>query len=139
MGVQEHCRKLLKFTWEGRLLQFIALDDGLSPAPRIYTKLLKPVFATLRKLGHSNVPYIDDSLLQSDTRETCVENLRDTVQLMDDLGLTVHPEKSVIVPTQCIEFVGFIINSVDMTVRLSPHKSLFFTVKTTNCNNQRFC
>ena len=46
------------------------------------------------------------------------------MQLMDDLGLTVHPEKSVIIPTQCIEFVGFIINSVDRTVRLSPHKAV---------------
>ena len=55
--------------------------------------------ATLKTLGHSNAPYIDDSLLQSDTRESCVENLRDTVLLMDDCGLTVHPEKSVIVPT----------------------------------------
>ena len=44
--------------------------------------------------------------------------------LMDDLGLTVHPENSVIVPTPCIEFVGFIIKSVDMTVRLSPHKAV---------------
>ena len=60
--------------------------------PRIYTKLLKPVFATLRKFGHGNVPYIDDSLLQTGARESCVENLRDTMLLMDDLGLTVHPE-----------------------------------------------
>ena len=70
------------------------------------------------------MPYIDDSLLQSDTRESYVENLGDTVLLIVDVRLTVHPEKSVIVPTQCIEFVGFIINLVDMIVRLSPHKAV---------------
>ena len=145
VGIQDHCRKLLKFTWEGRLLQFTALVNGLSAAPRIYTELLKPVFATLRKLGHSNVPYTDDSLLQNDTRENRVENFRDTVLLMDDLGLTVHPEKSVIVPTHCIEFVGFIINSVDMTFRLSPHKEVeikknfCFSLLKQQTNNQRVC
>ncbi|MCG8045740.1 MAG: hypothetical protein JAY75_18865 [Candidatus Thiodiazotropha taylori] len=124
VGIQRHCRKLLKFSWEGKLFQFTCLANGLSPAPRVYTKLLKPMFAMLRKLGHSNVPYIDDSLLQSDTKESCAENLKDTVLLMDDLGLTVHPDKSVIIPTQCIEFVGFLINSVDMTVRLTPRKAI---------------
>lgn len=109
----------MKFTWEGKLFQFTCLANGLSPAPRIYTKLLKPVFAMLRKLGHSNVPYIDNSLLQSDTPESCAANLKDTELLMDSLGLTVHLEKSVFIPTQCIEFVGFLINSF----RLTPHKA----------------
>ena len=38
------------------------------------------------------------------------------------MGFTVHKEKSVVVPTQQIIFVGFLICSVTMTVRLSPEK-----------------
>ena len=34
----------------------------------------------------------------------------------------VHPEKSVFVPSQEIEYLGFIINSVTMTVRLTTEK-----------------
>lgn len=123
VGIHPQSRKFLKFIWQAKLYQFTCLANGLSPAPRLYTKLLKPVFATLRKLGHSNVPYIDDSLLQSDTQDSCVQNVTDTVSLMDKLGLTVHPDKSVINPVQCIEFVGFVINSLDMTVRLTPRKA----------------
>ena len=44
--------------------------------------------------------------------------------LVDNLGLTTHPEKSVLIPFQCIEIVGFLINSADMTVRLCPRKAL---------------
>ena len=44
------------------------------------------------------------------------------MSLLDDLELTPHPEKSVTVPTQVIEFVGFILNSQEMTVRLPPRK-----------------
>ena len=45
-----------------------------------------------------------------------MQNILDTVSLMDGLGLTVHPEKSVVIPVQCIELKGFLIDSVTMTV-----------------------
>ena len=44
------------------------------------------------------------------------------MNLIDAVGLTVHPEKSVITPSHCIEFVGFLLNSIDMTVKLAPRK-----------------
>ena len=79
------------------------------------------MFSTLQKITHSDVPYTDDSLLQSDNYESCVHNVEDTVSLMDTL-MTIHPDKSVNVPIQCIEFVGFLISSVDLTVWLT-HKN----------------
>ena len=91
---------------------------------RIFSKLLKPMYSALRKLGHTNVAYIDDSFLQSDTYEECVQNVSDTLQLADDLGFTVHKKKSVVVPTQQTVFVGFLICSVTMTVRLPHDKCL---------------
>ena len=115
-------RKFLKFEWDGQLYEFTCLPNGLSTASRIFTKVLKPVFAALRKIGHSNVAYIDDSLLQSDSYEQCMVNIKDTMELIDSVGLTTHPEKSIIQPTQCIEFVGFLLNSVEMTVKLAPRK-----------------
>ena len=66
--------------------------------------------------------YTDDSLLKSDTFSECQDNILDTVKLVDDLGFTVHPEKSVLFPTQEIVFVGFLINSITMTVCLTPEK-----------------
>lgn len=47
VAIDMHSRKYLKFKWNGCLFQFTCLANGLSPAPRIYTKLLKPVFSTL--------------------------------------------------------------------------------------------
>ena len=112
----------LSFYWDGVYHTFTSLPNGLSTAPRVYTKIMKPVFSSLRKLGHSNVTYIDDSLLKSDDIPSCKDNILETVKLVDHLGFTVHPDKSVLDPTQEIVFVGFIINSVTMTVKLTPEK-----------------
>ena len=117
-------RKYLRFLWNGNCYEYTCLPNGLSSAPRVFTKMLKPVFSSLRKLGHSNTVYLDDSLLQSDTQSDCELNIKDTVKLVDDLGFTVHTKKSVVIPTQCIVFVGFVLNSVDMTIRLTDEKAL---------------
>ena len=45
------------------------------------------------------------------------------MSLVDSVGLTTHPDKSVVIPTQCIGFVGFILESRDMAVRLAPRKA----------------
>ena len=45
-------------------------------AMRVFTKLLKPVFATLREQGYESVIYVDDSLLQGDTYQECLDNIR---------------------------------------------------------------
>ena len=38
------------------------LPNGLASAPRIFTKIMKPIFASLRTMGFINASYIDDSL-----------------------------------------------------------------------------
>ena len=105
--IHQKDRKFLKFMWQGRLFQFTCLPNGLGTASKIFTKVLKPVFSALRKMGHSNVAYIDGSLLQSDTYIACTKNIQDTLNLVDSVSLTVHQEKSVVIPNQCIEFLGF--------------------------------
>lgn len=95
---------------------------GLTHSPRVFTKLLKPVFSDLRSKGHISSAYIDESCLQGSTYSKCKQNI--TVTLMDSLGLKLQPEKSVLEPTQQIIFLGFLLCSVTMTVRLPPERCL---------------
>ena len=60
-------KRFVRFCWDGKVFQYTCLPMGLASAPRIFTKLLKPVLATLRKLGHVIVGYIDDSLIVGHT------------------------------------------------------------------------
>ncbi|XP_053381919.1 uncharacterized protein LOC128549340 [Mercenaria mercenaria] len=120
--VHKDFRKYLRFTFHDKCFEFQVLPNGLSSSPRLFTKMLKAVFSTLRKMGHTNAIYIDDSFLQSDSQKECINNIRDTLTLVDDLGFTVHSGKSVVEPTQVIAFVGFLIDSVKMIVRPTPEK-----------------
>ena len=51
------------------------------------------------------------------------QNVIDTTVLLDKLGLVVHPEKSTLIPTQVLTILGFVINSVAMTIQLTREKA----------------
>ena len=44
------------------------------------------------------------------------------MEILRSLGFTVHTDKSKFIPTQCITYLGFILNSVQMTVTLTLEK-----------------
>ena len=64
-------RKYFWFMHNGKKYQFTCLVMGLTTAPRVFTKVLKPVFASLRASGHISTTYIDDSYLQGETYKAC--------------------------------------------------------------------
>ena len=108
--------------WKEAYYQYIALPNSFSPTVRVFTKVLTTPFKYLRSKRHLSIKYIDDSLLLGETFEICLNNIRDTVALLRVLGFTIHPEKSVLVPTQQILFLGFVIDSVKMTIILTEER-----------------
>ena len=69
--IHESHKKYLKFMWVGVPYKFDAMPNGYVDAMRIFTKLLKPVFSSLREDAYISVTYVDDSLLYGDTFEEC--------------------------------------------------------------------
>ena len=74
----------------------------------------------LRKFVASG--YIADFFTKDHTREDCFNNVMNIAELFDRLGFVVHQDKSVLVPTQEITILGFVINSRKMSVKLTPQK-----------------
>ena len=54
--------------------------------------------------------------------EDCWEATENCIKLFDSLGFTIHHKKSLFKPTQCIEYLGFIINPKAMKITLTPSK-----------------
>ena len=115
-------QKYLKFSFDNDLYQFTAFPNGLSTCPRQFTKLLKPALAYLRVEGYIIMAYIDDLYLQGRTLEECVQNVIQTMKILESLGFVVHPDKSVFIPSHRLIFLGFVLDSVKMTVTLTAEK-----------------
>jgi hypothetical protein len=120
--IAESDRKYLKFCWDNNLYHFNVLPNGLSSGPRLFTKILKPPFAKLRSLGFVITGYIDDSLLVAQSREQAAKAAHVSATFLEKLGFIIHKEKSIFTPTQEIEYLGFVINSIEMKVFLPTHK-----------------
>ena len=92
---------------------FTCLPNGVSWAPRQFTKILRPPLATLHKQGHISVAHLHDLYLQGQIYEhMSITNVIYTIVLFEKLGLVVHPEKSCFILTQVLFILGFVINSV---------------------------
>ncbi len=120
--VAEEHRKFLRFEWNQRIYEFQCLPFGLSSAPRVFTKTLKPVMAVLRQRGIRSVIFIDDTLLMSQSNQELAHQAHEMVRMLHLLGFLVNREKSILTPTRQIQFLGFIINSELMTFSLPEAK-----------------
>ena len=99
------------------MFQFTALPMGLSSSPRTSSKSHNPVFATLRwQFGYSCLGCIDDSFYTKDTLHQCQEATLYAVQLFIKLRYVVHPTNLVFQPTQSLEFLAFVLDSILLRV-----------------------
>ena len=120
--LHQDCIKMVKFEFRDELYEFVAMPQGLSSAPRVFTKLLKPVFATMREQGHTCMGYIDDSLIVGRTFDECKVATEKLVQGFTSLGFVVNQKKSVFTPVHEITFLGYVLNTENMTIRLPDDK-----------------
>ena len=122
ISIDAKFRKYLRFHWQGQLWQYKALPNGLSSAPRLFTKVLKPILASLREAGHIIIGYLDDIILIGETVSQVESAVTATTQAFSELGFKIHPQKSVLKPTQIIQFLGFTINTIEMKILLPDEK-----------------
>ena len=122
--VAAHHQPYFSFLWQGVYYQYSCLPNGYAQAPMLFTKVLQPPFAYLRRQGHMSVVYMDDTSLQGDCFNSCPRNVYATVTLLQDLGFNVNDKKSVFIPTQKLEFLGFILDSLLMTLTLTARRKV---------------
>ena len=95
----------------------------LSSAPRVFTKIMtEPFVATVLNKGIRLVIYLDDMVIVSSTREISLEEKAFVIHVLESLGFVINKEKSMLVPSQTVEALGFIIIAVEMTLSLPERK-----------------
>ena len=112
----------LTFVFLGVYYQFTCLPQGLSSAPRIFTKVMRVVLSFLRKREVRIAAWIDDFLLAAPSRAVCQEHAFFTVRTFEELGFLPNIGKSHLVPTQRLCHLGLVWDSVAYTVSVPPDK-----------------
>ena len=97
------------------------------------------MFNILRQKGYLSSSYIYDCYLQGATYGECHENVQETVMLLGDLEFPVHNEKSVLIPSQVLTSLGFVLNSVTMTVQLTDSRKQKLKNACLNLVNEETC
>lgn len=92
---------LLQLWWKNMPFRFSCLPFGLTSALRLFTKILKPVIAYLRK-GISLIVYIDDILIIADTEELARRHAQLTWKLLEWGSFPTTRNRSWNLPNGCL-------------------------------------
>ena len=112
----------LTFIFLNVYYQFTCLPQGLSSAPRIFTKVMRVVLSFLRIRSVRIAAWIDDFLIAARSRQLCQEHAFLTVRTFEELGFVPNREKSQLVPVQRINHLGLVWDSVEYSVSVPPDK-----------------
>ena len=110
--IHPESRRYIRFTMGGVPYQFRVLCFGLTTAPQVFTRLMAPISAILHRYGIRMLLYLDDWLILAESRDTCIQVRDRLLHLCEELGLQVNHDKSSLVPSQTMTYLGMQILSV---------------------------
>ena len=135
VAIAPQYRKYFVFQFEGEYIQCAALPFGWSDSPRIFVKTMRPLMQYLRsplgpgaRLGETEpsrrglraMSYVDDFWATEATRELARTASAWVQSVLQMLGVTWHPDKSIWEPTQFLVLLGIEVNSAQGVFRSPP-------------------
>ena len=116
--ISQDYQTYLGFSWKASdsgdeiFYVFTVLPFGLSTAPYVFTKLLKPLEKHWRLQGISLAIFLDDGWGTVQDREECRATALAIRNDLGSAGFIVNDEKSVWEPTQVLNWLGITWNSI---------------------------
>jgi len=118
----------LGFSWNNKFYCFSVLAFGLTSAPYIFTKCLRPMVKYWRENGVNIVLYLDDGFGLAGGYLEC-KNKSDFVKLsLKQTGFLVNEGKSIFEPIQCLEWLGLIWDSKAFSLKI-PERRISDTIE----------
>jgi hypothetical protein len=105
--VEPH-RKFLAFSYYGIIYQMTCLPFGLATAPYVFARVTNWVANCFREKGIKIVVYLDDFLIIHHNPVILSQQSNFIHEYLTKLGWHINVQKSVLVPSQKIEYLGII-------------------------------
>lgn len=139
LPIHPNDRKYLMFEFEKQSYTFNCLPFGLATAPRVFTKLMKPILSFLRNQNILIVAYLDDLIIIGQTADMCLKSLEIVKNTLIELGFLINWEKSNMSPSTVCQYLGFIFDSTNMTLSLPTNKRQVLLGETIKMSNRSVC
>ena len=94
--IHKNDQKYLSFEFQNNYYSFTCVPNGLCSGPYIFTRIMKPIVTKLRKLGHLNSSFIDDSLLLGKSKSKCKKNVSLTKRVLVEAGFCINFKKNLL-------------------------------------------
>ena len=104
-AIREEHQKYSKILFT-QLYQFSYMPNCYSAVMKIFTKFTLPFtfskvpFLHFRSEGNKAIFYGNDFYVPGNTFDLCLQNIKDTIEILKELDFTMHPHKSIIIPNQ---------------------------------------
>ena len=115
-------RKFFRFCFQNKFYQFRAMPFGYNAAPRIFTKLTRPIALFCRQKGIRILFYLDDSLILAQSRDQSLAHRDNVLDLLASLGFLAFLDKSDLTSTKSSLFWGLLWDTVAMSSSLPLDK-----------------
>ena len=122
----------VRFAWSGNLYELLFLCFGLVLAPRIFSKLLKVPTALLRQQNILLVISLHNIPLMRRTLQEFLMSQDTLIFLLLHLGFVINLKKSVLKPSQQIEYLGLKTDTHIISLALTEEKIGKVTLKFQN-------
>ena len=113
IAIHTEFQRYFRFVANGKQYQYTALPFGLASAPRVFTQIVGIPVVALHQQAVKLHPYLDDWLLRDIRRAVLCQHLQSAWTLLVRLGFIPSTEKSSIVPSQDMAFVGMQLRTKD--------------------------
>jgi hypothetical protein len=121
--VQKSFMPYLGFTFAGSFYTYRTMPFGLKSAPRLFTKVMRPVIWYIRRRWRARVVvYMDDVLMLFDDRETAATTTTQVMSWMQSLGWKLSVEKCQMVPQQQVTFLGWVLDLRSLQLKMTKQR-----------------
>ena len=103
--IHEKSQHLLRFHVARKT--FRALPFGIATAPLEFSQVVKEVKLMLQNRGVRIHQYLDAWLLRAPSEEICLQQSKQLVAFVQELGWVINFQKSELKPTQNFDFLGY--------------------------------
>ena len=110
--IHKKSRRYLRFAWENQVLQFRALCFGLCTAPQVFTRMMGVVATLCHQQGIRLHRYLDDWLIVAKSANQTHTDTQQVIEIAERLGLLINIQKSDLIPSQKIIYLGMEIDTL---------------------------